>query len=232
MKFRHALILIILSKIVFSQDVYPFFSDPNQQLEFEQKRIYINEVEKERQYISGGGDVFNWWNLLLDTEPIYKTVPITTSFYYDYTFEIIRNGIVLNETEFLQFIELTDLADDIIKDYQNKFVQYQSDMDNWVKNPYYIEEQSNVALISGGILLTGMGLFGVANQDKGDYAGYGFMGVGVLCTIVGIIKPLKIKHEYPKPIEPILKQHLTNDQIKSIAESHNRKVYREILEKK
>lgn len=45
MKFRYIFILTILSTITFSQDVFLFFSDPNQQLEFEQKRIYINEVE-------------------------------------------------------------------------------------------------------------------------------------------------------------------------------------------
>ena len=79
-----------------------------------------------------------------------------------------------------------------------------------------------------GILLTGMGLRGLADNNPSNYMGYGFMGLGVLVTTIGIIKPVKIKHENPKPIEPILKQHLTNDQIKSIAESHNRKVFNEI----
>lgn len=235
MKIKYVIIYSLLSTITFSQDAYPYFSNPENQLEFEKKRIYIKEFEEERQYISGGGDEFNPMWLFFSNAPMFKSTPIETSFYYEYTFEIIQNGIVLNEIEFLQFIGLTDLADDIIIGYQNKFVQYQSDMDNWVKNPYYIEEQKNISLIGAGILLTGMGLFGVSNiayQDKAQYTGYMIMGIGVLVTIVGTIKPLKIKHEYPKPIEPILKQHLTNDQIKSIAESHNRKVFREILEKK
>lgn len=235
MKFRYLLTLTIFSTITFSQDVYPFYSNPANQLEFEQNRIYIKEFEEERQLISGGGDEFNPLWLFFNNAPMFKSTPIETSFYYEYTFEIIQNGIALNEIEFLQFIGLTDLSNNIINDYQNKFIQYQNDMDNWVKNQYYIEEQRNVSLIGVGILLTGMGLFGVsknAYHDNIKYTGYGIMGVGVLVTIVGAIKPLKIKHENPKPIEPVLKQHLTNDQIKSIAESHNRKVFRTILEKK
>lgn len=232
MKFRHALILIILSKIVFSQDVYPFFYDPANQLEFEQKRIYIKEFEEERQLISGGGDEFNPMWLFFSNAPMFKSTPIQTSFYYDYTFEIIKNGLILNEIEFLQFIGLTDLADNIITDYQNKFVQYNNEIDAWEKNKYYFEEQENPALIGGGILLIGMGLFGVITPTNNNNMGYGFMGLGVVTTAFGILNPAKIKHENPKPIEPVLKQHLTNDQIKAIAESHNRKVHREILEKK
>lgn len=41
MIYRLFLVISFLSTIAFSQDVYPFFSDPNQQLEFEQNRIYI-----------------------------------------------------------------------------------------------------------------------------------------------------------------------------------------------
>lgn len=232
MKFRYLLTLTIFSTITFSQDVNPFFSDPNQQLEFEQKLIYINEVEDKRQYISGGGDVFNWWSLLLDTEPIYKTAPITTSFYYDYTFEIIRNGIVLNEIEFLQFIGLTDLADNIIKDYQNKFTQYQNDMDKWESDKYYYKiEKPNVPLFLGGFSSAIIGLVIVNNDQESETLGFVFMGCGVAGVVAGLITPQKVRYEYPKPIEPVLKQHLTNDQIKSIAESHNRKVFRTILEK-
>lgn len=231
MKYSYLLILTFISTIAFSQDVYPFFSDPVNQLEFEKKRIYIKEFEEERQLISGGGNEFNPLWLFFSNAPMFKATPIQTSFYYDYTFEIMENGVVLNEIEFLQFIGLNDLANTIITDYKNKFVHYQGVFDKWNNNQYYIEEKSNVALITGGILLTGMGLFGVINQDKYDTVGYGlgYMGLGALVTIAGIIKPLKIKHEYPKPLEPVLKQHLTNDQIKAIAESHNRKVYSEIL---
>ena len=232
MKYRYLLIFTFILTMVFSQDVYPFFSNPNQQLEFEQKRIYINEVEEERQYITGGGDVFNWWSLLLDTEPIYKTAPITTSFYYDYTFEIIRNGIILNEIDFLQFIGLSDLADNIIKDYQNKFTQYQNNMDKWESDKYYYKlKKPNGYLFVGGLFSVTMGML-IATELESETTGYAIAGSGAIGMLASLIIPEKVRYEYPKPIEPVLKQHLTNDQIKSIAESHNRKVYKEILGKK
>ncbi len=46
MIYRLFLVISFLSTIAFSQDVYPFLSDPNQQLEFEQNRIYIKEFDK------------------------------------------------------------------------------------------------------------------------------------------------------------------------------------------
>lgn len=45
MKFRYILILILFSSIVFPQDAYPFFSDPNQQLEFSlDNPIYVSKL--------------------------------------------------------------------------------------------------------------------------------------------------------------------------------------------
>lgn len=233
MKIKYVIIFSILSSIIFAQDVYPFFSDPANQLEFEKKRIYIKEFEEERQYISGGGDEFNPMWLFFNNAPMFKSTPIETSFYYEYTFEITKNGVVLNEIEFLQFIGLTELANNIIIDYKDKFTKYQSDMDVWIKKPHYFEEQKNINLIGMGIMTTGIGLF-IASAEQFDSKTFGYIliGGGILEMGVGLKIPKKIKHENPKPIEPVLKQHLTNDQIKAIAESHNRKVYKEVLENK
>lgn len=253
MKFRYILILILFSSIVFTQDVYPFFSDPIQQLEFEQKRIYINEVKKERQYISGGGDVFNWWSLLSDYEPTYKTAPISTSYTYKYTFEIVQNGKKLNEVEFIQDIGLTDLANKIKNSHKTKLNKYRNDMISWDNNRYYTKEIWNPYLLSlgmgsiaGGIITLSISaegnnrlLFG--NEDwKVTPKTLKTIGVTEIIggTILGILsmkftKDVKrTNYNIEKPVEPVLKQHLTNNQIKSIAESHNRKVYKEILEKR
>lgn len=231
MKFGFVLTIALFSTISVAQDIYPFFSDPANQLEFEKKRIYIKEFENERQLISGGGDEFNPMWLFFNNAPMFKSTPIETSFYYEYTFEIIKNGIVLNEIEFLQFIGLIDLANNILTDYKNKFTQYAVDMNTWNNNQYYIEEQKNIGLMGAGVLATGMGLIIASSKNKAKNLGYVLCGAGVLGVIVGSTIPSKIKHNNPKPIEPVLKQHLTNDQLKSIAESHNRKVFREILEK-
>lgn len=233
MKIKYVIIFSILSSIIFAQDVYPFFSDPANQLEFEKKRIYIKEFEEERQYISGGGDEFNPMWLFFNNAPMFKSTPIETSFYYEYTFEITKNGVLLNEIEFLQFIGLTELADNIIIDYQNKFVQFQNDVNIWQNNRYYYgEKQKSNPLIGIGFLSTITGLMILSTREVDNkLGGYMLLGGGIIGIGIGLI-PHKIKHEYPKPIEPILKQHLTNDQIKAIAESHNRKVYKEVLENK
>lgn len=57
------------------------------------------------------------------------------------------------------------------------------------------------------------------------------IGGGVLGIVLGILFKKQVRYEYPKPedLEPVLKQHLTNDQIKSLAESHNRKTFKEVL---
>lgn len=230
MKFKYVIIFSILSSIIFSQDVYPFFSDPANQLKFETKRIYIKEFEEERQLISGGGDEFNPMWLIFSNAPMFKTTPINTSFYYEYTFEIIKNGVIQNEIEFLQFIGLSDLANNIILNYRNKFAQYQSDVVDWENNRYYVEERPNRFLVAMGFLTATSGamLFIVDNEIEPKVK-YSILGGGVCGIIAGSLISIKVKMEYPKPIEPVLKQHLTNDQIKSIAESHNRKIFKEIL---
>ncbi|MCH8068838.1 MAG: hypothetical protein IID16_06170 [Candidatus Marinimicrobia bacterium] len=55
-------LILIIGLFYFSiaQDIYPYFWDPNKQLEFERRRIYINETEVERQYILGVGISFYW----------------------------------------------------------------------------------------------------------------------------------------------------------------------------
>ena len=235
MKLRCLLILTILSTILFSQDVYPFFSDPSNQLEFEQKRIYIKEFEEERQLISGGGDEFNPMWLFFSNAPMFKTTPIQTSFYYDYTFEIIKNGKLQNEIEFLQFIGLTDLANEIISSYRIKLDKYNSNWDMWKSEEYFIyKKERNISLIGIGVASMAVGgMITAVGEDMGS--GILLLVGGTLGTILGAV-PQEKKYKNPnphiKPMRPVFKQHLTNDQIKAIAESHNRKIFNEILDKK
>lgn len=230
MKFKFVFIITFISAIIFSQDAYPYFSDPANQLKFEKKRIYIKEFEVERQLISGGGDEFNPLWLIFSNAPMFKTTPINTSFYYEYTFEIIKNGVIKNEIEFLQFIGLSDLANKIVLDYKNKFVQYQQKAVDWENNRYYVEERPNRFLVAMGLLTATSGaMLIISDNEIEPTVRYSILGGGLCGIIAGSLIPIKVKLEYPKPEEPLLKQHLTNDQIKAIAESHNRKVYKEIL---
>ena len=76
--------------------------------EFEENKIYINEVSEKTMEISGGGSEYNWLSLFnpyLDKdskEPLYVNKDIETKYKYTYTFEIIHNGKVIPELEFLK----------------------------------------------------------------------------------------------------------------------------------
>ena len=72
------------------QDLYPNFSDPNKQLKFERKRIYINEVAEKEMILGGGGSKFNPLSLMNDifadldlpSQPTYTQNNLTTQYRY------------------------------------------------------------------------------------------------------------------------------------------------------
>ena len=86
---RYLLIILSLLSFVLSEDVYPYFSDIEKQLEFEEKRIIITEVNEKEMYLSGGGSEFNELSLLLPyVEPRYINSNIETKYRYIYKLEI------------------------------------------------------------------------------------------------------------------------------------------------
>ena len=212
--------LLLFIGLVWGQDIYPYFTDPKEQLNFEEQRIYIKDVSNQRQIISGGGDRFNWWSLLIESEPIYLNAPITTSFYYDYSFEILQNGKQLNEVEFLRLIGLNDKANKTISNHRVS-------LKNWEKTKPKIVKKGNLGF---------------------TIIGYGMGAVGSFLGVTGFIFPappalyltaafclwssFKLidigKKDIVKTPKPVLNQSLTNEQIKSLAESFNRKIYDEI----
>ena len=50
--------------LALGQDTYPYFSDMSKQLEFEQKKILVENNVDKRQVISGGGSELNWFSLV------------------------------------------------------------------------------------------------------------------------------------------------------------------------
>ena len=225
-------ILILLVGAGAAQDVYPYFIDPNKQFQFEQDRIYVNETEEKMQYISGGEDEFNPWWLLFSNAPMYKATALTTSFYYEYTFEIIKNGKLLNEVEFLHTIGVEGKAKQIIDANADKIAKYQQEVADFNAQPYYIEKSANplyVMMVIGGFI-TGSRII----EGSGENKKIGTIGllIGASGALLAYQFPLKQKIPYSRPKEPVIKQYLTNDQIKSLAESYNRGVYTKILNKK
>ena len=67
-----AVIVLGAYSFALGQDIYPYFLDPTKQFEFESKKIYINEVNKEKMIISGGGDTYQFFDSLIDGKTVYE----------------------------------------------------------------------------------------------------------------------------------------------------------------
>ena len=52
------LFIVLLVGVCFGQDVYPYFSDMEKQLQFERQKVTIEKSEGVEQLISGGGSAF------------------------------------------------------------------------------------------------------------------------------------------------------------------------------
>ena len=88
---KHFIILLFIG-LTWAQDEYPYFSDMSKQLEFEQKKILVENNVDKRQVISGGGSEFNWLSLMSNYQPTYLVSPIQTDFEFITTFSIQING--------------------------------------------------------------------------------------------------------------------------------------------
>ena len=127
------LFIVLLVGVVFGQDEYPYFSDMAKQLEFEKKRIIIEEGESTQQIITGGGSEFNPWSLLTispnlklpylrDALPAYKNAPIETYYEYHSYFNIQRDGKDISEIEMLRTMGLDKEADAIISEFEKEIL--------------------------------------------------------------------------------------------------------------
>jgi len=230
-----AVIVLGAYSFALGQDIYPYFLDPTKQFEFESKKIYINEVNKEKMIISGGGDTYQFFDSLIDGKTVYRQEPIRTSYNYIYKFEIKINGNLINEIEFLQIVGLNNHADKILKSYYGELSVYKKKLKDYnSKNNQYEGEMIFLAE-----KLEWLGIIGLATilaplgvSDGDPEVSLGFMAVGVGITGVYLLTWLiPIGRETltnPPPREPVLRQQLDNQQIMSISESYNRKIFEEI----
>jgi len=131
------LILLLMVGSLFAQDVYPNFSTPKKQLQFERKRIYVKEVSEKEMIIGGGGSQFNTLALFNDLFPDYLQQPtytqqnLTTQYKYKYTFEVSQNNRILDEFEFLQTVGLEDEIDRILAPYKESLIQYEKEQSQY-----------------------------------------------------------------------------------------------------
>ena len=124
------ILLILIYGVIYCEDQYPYFTNVEKQLEFEERKIEINEVNEKEMYISGGGSEFNWLSILnpyLDSyaqQPLYLNSDQKTSYRYIYTFEITQNGRIIPELEFLKIVGLQDRFDKIVNEYNAEVDEY------------------------------------------------------------------------------------------------------------
>ena len=242
--------LIILFAFSFAEDVYPNFSSPKKQFQFEKQRIYIDEVEEKEQIIEGGGSEFNIWALYNNVLPAHLQQPtlrqgnISTRYAYRYNFQITQNNKQLNEVDLLYAVGLKDEADDIIKAHERQLKKF-----NKKHTKKQIKKKSyKPVYISGLLALTGLSI-GMINMETNRVSYYDeyldeymdrsgefyeeidmgsfFLFIGSLTY--GLIKWYSIySKDTPSPSAPVLQQTMSSKQLTAIAESYNRQVYKQI----
>ena len=220
------LFIVLLVRVCLGQNSYPYFSDMGKQLEFEQKKIVVTLEKEKQQVISGGGSEFNWLSIMSNYEPTYKIAPIKTDFKYITVFNIERNGKNISEIDFLNFVGLKQQADSLISNI-NRQIANINNPDNLVfdKRSYGLDRAFFNGIGVMGLVAT-VGFRSIANYES-------------VALFPGIIsayffhKSMRLnKNKYKKKGKlPVIKSYLTNEQVKSIAEAYNRKLYSEIAKK-
>ena len=220
------LFIVLLAGVCFGQNSYPYFSDMGKQLEFEQKKILVTLEKEKQQVISGGGSEFNWLSIMSNYEPTYKIAPIKTDFKYITVFNIERNGKNISEIDFLNFVGLKQQADSLISNI-NRQIANINNPDNLVfdKRSYGLDKA----------FLNGIGVLGLTAvmgfRESTNYKDISFFPG--LISAYFFYKSIRLdENKYKKKGKlPIIKSYLTNEQVKSIAEAYNRKLYSEIAKK-
>lgn len=236
---------IISICILVSQNEYPYLQDPVKQYEFEQLRIYISEDNSQRMIVSGGEDTYQLFDSIIEGKSVYRQQPIRTSYYYNSRFEIKVNGKIINEIEFLQIVGLDSLASEILENYYKKLADYEDKLADVIS----LTKTPEVIRVPLAKKIDWLGYFGVSamvvpyilgdpeNSDD-ENAKEVFVTAGAIMTSLYLLSwliPIEQELVYETPAvyidKPVLEQQLDNQQIISISESYNRRIFNEIKSK-
>ena len=246
-------LLSILCLFSFILAEYPYFDDINKQLEFEKNKIYIEDKSGERMLVSGGESYTALANplgyLLLDEDPDYisKNRSIQTEYEYLSEFNIIRNAKKISEIEFFKIIGLNDEANKIIEDYNKELKIYE----NKIESHYTITipESEGFFLKLAGIWLATLGggslLFNDYGSDGIDseasftkqkdaekaliFGALVLIGRWLIIKNTDLLKEESRTRIIPNELQsPVIKQTLSNQQLKSLAETYNKQLYYKI----
>ena len=243
MKKYISILFIFLYSFALAQDVYPNFSDALKQLKFEENRIYILEDSGEERITTGGGsytEIANPIGYILGVENaqyVAKSLPVDTYYKYWYEFKIKQWTDELNEMEFIKLIGLIEKYDYIKNKRLKMLEEYNAALENH-KNSSYVGQGivGYKKRINSWIpFLVGSGLLLVQNESGRVIEEVRIPAMLIFTFWVFNLfskeKPIYgdvILYGLNQPIKPEFKQILSNEQIKSLAESYNRQVYKEI----
>ena len=232
-----SILFISLYSFALCQDTYPYFSDAKKQLKFEQKKIYISEVNEKEMVVSGGAQ-FNLFYLWDDSQPIIVPASIETDYNYIYSFEMKVGNKILSEIELLYLLGLKEEADKLVSNYNQR-------LNRWESNRYYETTEVNDGLFlfaglsaAGGLFCLGMGLIiplacagdSYCSEGSSDLILYSvpfFVGAWGLAKLAYSDSfTWEAKHER---VIPVYEQKYSNAQLQSLADSYNLKLYNEIL---
>ena len=213
--------------------------------------------------ISGGAQ-FNYLAFLNSSQPLYLPDEIKTEYAYINEYDIIQNGRILTEIEFLEIIGLSEAVEEIrsnfiqmVEEYNNKVAQYNKAVEHYennlsigqlVLNPL----STGFCILGWSSTFIGLWMYVEINSDISktfDFdkkkAGYQkppfniLVGIGIISLASSYLSSLKyeaLEKNNPKPYnyisKPVLKQKYTNKQLKSLAESYNKRIYEEIKNSK
>ena len=237
---------------VLSQSDFTPFKDPKKQLEFERKRIYINEEKGSVPLTFGGGSKTELANPLYpitgrDPQYVSKQSPIFTSVKYYHNFSMERNGVQISELDLLYLLGLEEERNEIINTHRQRLSDYERKYDEYKKgDKYYIEEEeknrSFFDFLTGGngeyclfpiSVLGVMGLLDLLLEGSSTI----LKNTGILALEFVVIDQIRIpytkrtRHKIYPPTKPELRQTLSNNQIKGLVNNYNRNLYNQISKK-
>ena len=233
--------LLLFIGLAWGQDKYPYFSDMGKQLEFERKKIIIEEGQDVQQIISGGGSQFNWWSLFIEREPIYKNAPIETSYKYLSNFSVSVNRNQISEVELMSLIGLENEAEEILENYKYQIKNFDNQLKQVNFNQIYYPYKYSVGFLYGLFgLHTIVGTSLIFHKDDNYFRtteGFSSLVIIIYLPTYGLSKWYKSikKENFQKvsysEITPQINQVMSHAQIKSISEAYNRKLYGDISKK-
>ena len=197
-------------------------------------------------------------HLFLEEDPSYvvKQTPKKIYYKYYYEFKIMQGRRELTELEFFLIAGYDQKAKEIFQDFDNKISDYNSEYriyeneltsfkDYNVNNDSSITSSKNkeTSKFLFGIgntcyyLWLGLGGYALMTDDYSDGVYNLWINTGIVMLGaygLGLIipqndEPTSVTFAIPQPpAEPILEQTLSNEQLISLAEAYNRKIFQEI----